>query len=184
MITITSLLLISNNFYEEKRAKRGGRNPVTGAFVAMSRSGVVDLNHCTSFGHYPLCVHLPDRTGYGRLAPTNTPHVNPWNSSTTFNINIDNDDISESYCEIINSTNSVYTATFNEVDGDIVIFNVGTAELHVDRYATGEYYVTTNGKQYVSVVFKCHYVGYLYFSGIDISTSEAVEVELFVNIND
>lgn len=184
MVTITSLLLISNNFYEEKRAKRSGRNPATGAFVAMSRSGIVDLNHCINFGHYPLCVHLPDRTGYGRLAPTNTPHVNPWNSSTTLVVNIDSDDISKSSCDIINSINSAYTAIFNEVDGDFIIYNVGTAELYIDSDTTDLVKIVINGKEYTYCVIKCHYNGNLYFSGIDVATTEDEQVELGVNIND
>lgn len=184
MVTITSLLLISNNFYEEKRAKRSGRNPATGAFIAMSRSGVVNLNYCINFGHYPLCVHLPDRTGYGRLSPSNTPHENPWNPSTTFNVYIDNGDISESYCDIINYINSVYRAIFNEVDGDNVIFNVGVAELYIDIVTSELTSIVLNGVEYTSCTFKCSYNGDLLFIGTDISTGKAKHVELGVNIND
>lgn len=148
MYPIQSLLIVSNNFYNEKRAKRSGRNPATGAFVAMSRSGVVDLNHCINFGGQNLCVHIADKSGYAKLSGSITPDLAGVNEILVYELVINSTTNEPERLKITDAYGQIIYIEVDEIDSEYIGFILNGGYLYLYEDDSNTVMFTKNGTAY------------------------------------
>lgn len=120
----------NNNLYKvfkrtltEKRAKRDGRNPATGAFSAGSHTGSVDLTVDIPSVKGSRNVNISDKTGYTKNINSPDYLVNDFDDRIDYNVNYVSENHSESTITISDKYGNEIVLDYVLEIGDILLFS-------------------------------------------------------------
>lgn len=113
----------------EKRAKRDGRNPATGAFSTGSHTGVVDLTHDIPMVTGRRNISLPDKTNYSKEENSPDNLIQTFDDKVTHVFIPDNVTPSNSTAVLVDSYENEIALDFYTKSGNNYIFTLGEKEV-------------------------------------------------------
>lgn len=163
----TGIYSVNGIYVNQKKAKRDGRQPSTGAFLSGSHTGAVSLKGNVLMSPGELDFNIKDKTHYVPIVAHGDSNNTSFDATVTSILTANTDNPSASTLVLEDFRNNVVNIDFNRIDNAACVFVANSIEMFFDMFGRHPNLIVDGGQSFVVNNFTMNSSGNVYANSVN-----------------